>query len=42
MLFTKNFTNVKLKKKLLYKFIKLFEIETVIKSQTYRLRLFDQ
>ena len=42
MLFTKNFKNVKFKKKLFYKFTKLFEIEDVVESQTYRLCLFDQ
>ena len=42
MLFTKNFKNVKFKKKLFYKFMKLFEVENVVESQTYCLCLFDQ
>ena len=42
MLFTKNFKNAKFKKKLFYKFIKLFNVKNVVESQTYRLRLFDQ
>ena len=42
MLFTKNLKNIKLKKKLFYKFTKFFEIKNVVKSQTYRLCLFDQ
>ena len=42
MLFTKNFKNVRFKKKLFYKFTKSFEIKNVVESQTYRLCLFDQ
>ena len=42
MLFTKNFKDVRLKKKLFYKFTKLFEIKNVVESQIYRLCLFDQ
>ena len=42
MLFTKNFKNVRFKKKLFYKFTELFEVENVVESQTYRLCLFDQ
>ena len=42
MLFTKNFKNIKFKKKLFYKFTEFFEIKNVVESQTYRLRLFDQ
>ena len=42
MLFTKNFKNAKLKKKLFYKFTKLFEIKNVVESQTYRFCLLDQ
>ena len=42
MLFTKNLKNIRFKKKLFYKFTKLFEIENVIESQTYRLCLPDQ
>ena len=42
MLFTKNFKNVKFKKKLFYKFTKFFEIENVVESQTYDLYLLDQ
>ncbi len=40
MLFIKNLLDVRSKKKLFYKFIKLFEIKNIIDSQTYRLRLF--
>ena len=42
MLFTKNFKNAKFKKKLFYKFTKLFNIKNVVKSQIYRFRLFNQ
>ena len=42
MLFTKNFKDARPKKKLFYKFTKLFEIENVVELQTYRLCLFDQ
>ena len=42
MLFTKNFKNVKSKKKLFYKFTKPFEVKNVVESQIYRLCLFDQ
>ena len=42
MLFTKNLKNAKFKKKLFYKFTKLFKIKNVIESQSYRLRLPDQ
>ena len=42
MLFTKNFKNVRSKKKLFYKFTGLFEIENVVESQIYRFCLFDQ
>ena len=42
MLFTKNFKNVKFKKKLFYKFTRFFKIKNVVKLQTYRLCLFDQ
>ena len=42
MLFTKNFKNVRLKKKLFYKFTRFFEIKNVLELQTYRLCLPDQ
>ena len=42
MLFTKNFKNVKFKKKLFYKFTRFFEIKDVVELQTYRLCLLDQ
>ena len=42
MLFTKNFKNVRFKKKLFYKFTKFFEIKNVIELQTYRFYLLDQ
>ena len=42
MLFTKNFKNARFKKKLFYKFTKLFEVENVVESQTYRFCLLDQ
>jgi hypothetical protein len=40
MFLTKNLLNVRLKKKLFYKFIESFEVKDIIKKQTYRLRLF--
>ena len=39
MLFIKNLLDICLKKKLFYKFTKLFEIKNIINLQTYRLRL---
>ena len=42
MFFTKNLKNARFKKKLFYKFTKFFEIENVVKLQTYRFCLFDQ
>ena len=42
ILFTKNFKNVRLKKKLFYKFTRFFEIKNVVESQIHRLCLFDQ
>ena len=42
MFFTKNLKNARFKKKLFYKFIKLFDVKNVVKLQTYRLRLFNQ
>ena len=42
MFFTKNFKNVRSKKKLFYKFTELFEIKDVVELQTYRLCLFNQ
>ena len=42
MFFTKNLKNARFKKKLFYKFIKLFNIKDIVKSQIYCLRLFDQ
>ena len=42
MLFTKNLKDVRSKKKLFYKFTRLFEVKNVVESQTYRLCLFDQ
>ena len=39
MLFTKNLKNARFKKKLFYKIIDFFEIENVVETQTYRLRL---
>ena len=39
MLFIKNLKNARLKKKLFYKFIELFEIENIVNSQTYCFRL---
>ena len=42
MLFIKNLKNVKLKKKLFYKFIKSFKMIDVVDTQTYRLKLFKQ
>ena len=41
MFFTKNFKNVKSKKKLFYKFTKFFEIKDIVKLQIYRLCLFN-
>jgi len=40
MLLTKNLLDVRLKKKLFYKFIESFEVKDIIKKQTYCLRLF--
>jgi len=40
MLLTKNLLDVRLKKKLFYKFIESFEVKDIIKEQTYYLRLF--
>ena len=40
--FSKNFKNVKFKKKFIYEVTKFFEIKNVIELQTYRLCLFDQ
>jgi len=40
MLLTKNLLNIRLKKKLFYKFTKLFEVKNIIKRQIYCLRLF--
>ncbi len=40
MLLTKNLSNVRLKKKLFYKFIESFEVKNIIKKQTYCLCLF--
>jgi hypothetical protein len=40
MLLTKNLLNVRLKKKLFYKFIESFEVKDIIKKQIYRFRLF--
>ena len=42
MLFTKNLKNVRLKKKLFYKFISSFKMIDVVKTQTYRLKLLKQ
>ena len=42
MFFTKNFQNIKFKKKLFYKFTKLFEIKNVVELQIYRFCLLDQ
>ena len=42
MLFTKNLKNARPKKKLFYKFTRLFEVKNIVESQTYRLCLFDQ
>ena len=42
MLFTKNLKDVKLKKKLFYKFTKSFEMIDVVNTQTYRLKLSKQ
>ena len=40
--FTKNLKNTRFKKKLFYKFTKLFEIKNIVKLQAYRLCLFNQ
>ena len=42
MLFTKNLKNVKLKKKLFYKFMNSFKVIDVVNAQTYRLKLLKQ
>ena len=42
MLFTKNLKNVRLKKKLFYKFTNSFKVIDVVKTQTYRLKLSKQ
>ena len=42
ILFTKNFKNVKFKKKLFYKFTRSFKMKNVIELQTYCFCLFDQ
>ena len=42
MLFTKNLKDVKLKKKLFYKFTKFFEVIDVVNTQTYHLKLSKQ
>ena len=42
MFITKNFKNVKSKKKLFYKFTKFFKVKNVVESQTYRFCLLDQ
>ena len=42
MFFIKNLKNARFKKKLFYKFTKLFNVKNVVKLQTYRLRLLDQ
>ena len=42
MFFTKNFKNIKSKKKLFYKFTKSFKRKNVVELQTYRLCLLDQ
>ena len=42
MLFIKNLKNVKLKKKLFYKFTNSFKVIDVVKTQTYRLKLSKQ
>ena len=42
MLFTKNLKNVKLKKKLFYKFTSFFKVINVVNAQTYRLKLSKQ
>ncbi len=39
MLFIKNLLDVRLKKKLSYKFTRLFKIKNIVNLQTYRLRL---
>jgi hypothetical protein len=40
MLLTKNLSNVRLKKKLFYKFIEFFEVKDIIKKQVYYLCFF--
>ena len=42
MLFTKNLKDVRLKKKLFYKFMKFFKIIDVVDTQTYRLKFLKQ
>ena len=42
MLFTKNLKNVRLKKKLFYKFTDFFKVIDVVNAQTYRLKLLKQ
>ena len=42
MLFTKNLKNVRLKKKLFYKFMNSFKMIDVVKTQTYYLKLLKQ
>jgi len=42
MFSTKNLLNARLKKKLFYKFIELFEIEDIINKQTYCLHLLEK
>ena len=42
MLFTKNLKNVKLKKKLFYKFTNSFKVIDVVNAQTYRLKFLKQ
>ena len=38
MLFTKNLKNIKLKKKLFYKFTNFFKVINVVNAQTYYLK----
>ena len=42
ILFTKNLKNVKLKKKLFYKFINDYQVNNVVNTQIYRLKLLKQ
>ena len=42
MLFTKNLKNVRLKKKLFYKFTKFFKMIDVVDTQTYHLKFLKQ